>query len=254
MVRCIYSPFSDIYFHLAAEEYWLKQGKEDVFMLWQSPPSVVIGRHQQVQREADREYAERQGIRIARRFSGGGAVYHDAGNVNLTFIETVSRLPDFAVYLQRTLDFLATIGIAAEGDERLGIYLHGRKISGSAQCVYKNRILYHCTLLYDTDLPVLERVLNPEQGVEEDVSPEEEDTLPGDKKTSHHIYTVPSVRSKVTNIRPYFSGETVDDFKKEAFLYFSQFQCVSSFRKEEVKAIYQFREEKYSRLTWIYNG
>lgn len=237
MIRCIYSPYTDIYFHLAAEEYWLKQGKENLFMLWQDTPSVVIGRHQRVQSEVDREWAERQGIRIARRFSGGGAVYHDLGNINLTFIETVSRLPDFTVYLRRTLDFLLSVGIRAEGDERLGIYLNGRKISGSAQCVYKDRILYHCTLLYDTDLTVLNKVLNPPVG---------DDLLPAG-------YAVPSVRSEVTNIHPYLPARTVEDFKKEMFLYFSQSQFVSSFREKEIEAIRQLREEKYRREEWIYN-
>ena len=167
MVRCIHSPFTDIYFHLAAEEYLLKQGADDVFMLWQDTPSVVMGKHQRVQSEVDREWAELQQIHIARRFSGGGTVYHDLGNVNLTFIETVSRLPDFKTYLHRVLEFFVSIGLTAEGDERLGIYLHGLKISGSAQCVYKNRVLYHCTLLYDTDMTILNKVLNPEGKIEE---------------------------------------------------------------------------------------
>ena len=162
MIRCIYSPSTDIYFHLAAEEYLLKQGNEDVFMLWQDTPSVVIGKHQRLQAEVDREWVERKRIHIARRFSGGGAVYHDLGNVNLTFIETVSRLPDFSLYLHRILDFLKLMGIMAKGDDRLGIYLNGLKISGSAQYVHKNRVLYHCTLLYDTDLTILNKVLNPD--------------------------------------------------------------------------------------------
>ena len=80
MIRCIYSPFSDIYFHLAAEEYLLKQGNEDIFMLWQDTPSVVIGKHQRLRLEVDQEWAEREQVHIARRFSGGGAVYHDLGN------------------------------------------------------------------------------------------------------------------------------------------------------------------------------
>ena len=97
MIRCIYSPFTEIYFHLAAEEYLLKQGNEDIFMLWQDTPSVVIGKHQRLRSEVDQEWAEREQVHIARRFSGGGAVYHDLGNVNLTFIETTPRLPEFAV-------------------------------------------------------------------------------------------------------------------------------------------------------------
>lgn len=239
MIRCIHSLSTDIYFHLAAEEYLLKQGTDDVFMLWQDTPSVVIGKHQRVQSEVDREWAKRQRIQIARRFSGGGAVYHDLGNVNLTFIETVSRLPDFKTYLHRVLEFFISIGLTAEGDERLGIYLHGLKISGSAQCVYKNRVLYHCTLLYDTDITVLNKVLNPKGKMEESES------VP--------VYAVPSVRSAVTNISNYLSMETIGDFKETIFQYFSKDQSVTAFNRRELETIDKLREEKYIRNEWIFS-
>ena len=239
MIRCIYSPFTDIYFHLAAEEYLLKQGNEDIFMLWQDTPSVVIGKHQRLRSEVDQEWAEREQVHIARRFSGGGAVYHDLGNVNLTFIETTPRLPEFVTYLQRTLDFLNSMGLMATGGERLGIYLHGLKISGSAQCLYKDRVLYHCTLLYDTDLTALHQALNPEPMV--------------DDETLSSVYAVPSVRSEVTNIRKHLSAGTVTDFKEKAFLYFSKSQSVSAFTREEIEAINQLREEKYIQKEWIYS-
>ena len=239
MIRCIYTPFTDIYFHLAAEEYLLKQGNEDIFMLWQDTPSVVIGKHQRLRSEVDQEWAEREQVHIARRFSGGGAVYHDLGNVNLTFIETTPRLPEFVTYLQRTLDFLNSMGLMATGGERLGIYLNGLKISGSAQCLYKDRVLYHCTLLYDTDLTALHQALNPEPMV--------------DDETLSSVYAVPSVRSEVTNIRKHLSAGTVTDFKEKAFLYFSKSQSVSAFTREEIEAINQLREEKYIQKEWIYS-
>lgn len=237
--RYIHSLSTDIYFHLAAEEYLLKQGTDDVFMLWQDTSSVVLGRHQRVCAEIDRKWTEQQQIQIARRFSGGGTVYHDLGNINLTFIETVSRIPDFTVYLQRTLDFLSSLGLNAQGDERLGIYLNKLKISGSAQCVYKNRVLYHCTLLYNTDLKTLNKVLNPEK--EKNVD------------SSQLGYAVPSVRSEVTNIRNGFFAETVDRFKETTFQYFSQGQSESSFNTQELGAINQLREEKYIREEWIFS-
>ena len=207
MIRCIYSPFTDIYFHLAAEEYLLKQGNEDIFMLWQDTPSVVIGKHQRLRSEVDQEWAEREQVHIARRFSGGGAVYHDLGNVNLTFIETTSRLPEFVTYLQRTLDFLNSMGLMAIGGERLGIYLNGLKISGRAQCLYKDRVLYHCTLLYDTDLTALHQALNPEPMV--------------DDETLSSVYAVPSVRSEVTNIRRHLPAGCVCDFFDMGFEFLS---------------------------------
>ena len=76
------------------------------------------------------------------------------------------------------------MGLMATGGERLGIYLNGLKISGSAQCLYKDRVLYHCTLLYDTDLTALHQALNPE--------PMDDD------ETLSSVYAVPSVRSEVT--------------------------------------------------------
>ena len=239
MIRCIYSPFTDIYFHLAAEEYLLKQGNEDIFMLWQDTPSVVIGKHQRLRSEVDQEWAEREQVHIASRFSGGGAVYHDLGNVNLTFIETTPRLPEFVTYLQRTLDFLNSMGLMATGGERLGIYLNGLKISGSAQCLYKDRVLYHCTLLYDTDLTALHQALNPAPMV--------------DDETLSSVYAVPSVRSEVTNIGRYLPAGSVDDFKENAFQYFSESQSVSSFSVEEKEAVNRLRSEKYIREEWICN-
>ena len=238
-MRCFHNPFTDSYFHLEEEEYFMKQETDSVFMLWQDTPSVVIGKHQRLRSEVDQEWAEREQVHVARRFSGGGAVYHDLGNVNLTFIETTPRLPEFVTYLQRTLDFLNSMGLMATGGERLGIYLNGLKISGSAQCLYKDRVLYHCTLLYDTDLTALHQALNPAPMV--------------DDETLSSVYAVPSVRSEVTNIRRHLSAGTVTDFKEKAFQYFSKSQSVSAFTKEEIEAVNQLREEKYIQKEWIYS-
>ena len=239
MVRCINSPYTDIYFHLAAEEYLLKHGKEDLFMLWQDHSSVVIGKHQRLKAEVDWEWAQQEGIHVARRFSGGGTVYHDLGNINLTFIESSSLLPDFEVYLYRTLDFLSSLGLPAEGDERLGIYLNGLKISGSAQCVHRNRVLYHCTLLYDTDLEILNRVISPGKETADELHPS--------------VYAVPSVRSEVTNVCHSLDSLPISRFRDLAFQFFSQGQAAGSFSEQELQAIHQLREEKYIQPEWIFS-
>ena len=155
---CIDNRCTDVYFNLAVEEYLLKQTQGDYFVIWQSEPSVVMGKNQSVRAEVNEDYRIEKGIRLARRFSGGGAVYHDKGNINLTFIETTSQ-PLFEDYLQRIVGFLETMGVTAYTDERLGIYLDGKKISGSAQCIHKNRVMYHCTLLFSANLDVLHTVL-----------------------------------------------------------------------------------------------
>lgn len=123
---CIDNRCTDVYFNLAAEEYLLKKKKDNFFMMWQSVPSVVIGKHQSVRKEVDEKYIHENNILLARRFSGGGAVYHDEGNLNLSFMETVER-PDFEYYLQQTVDFLESLGIVAYTDKRMGIYVDDRK-------------------------------------------------------------------------------------------------------------------------------
>ena len=155
---CIDNRCTDVYFNLAAEEYLLKKKKDNFFMMWQSVPSVVIGKHQSVRKEVDEKYIHENNILLARRFSGGGAVYHDEGNLNLSFMETVER-PDFEYYLQQTVDFLESLGIVAYTDKRMGIYVDDRKVSGSAQCIHKNRVMYHCTLLYSANLQALDAAL-----------------------------------------------------------------------------------------------
>lgn len=234
-MRCIDNPCQDIYFNLAAEEYLLKQCTDDVFMLWQDTAAAVIGKHQRWRAEVDGAFALARHIPLARRFSGGGAVYHDSGNLNLTFIES-TRLAGFDKYLQRTLDFLLSFGIAAQGDARLGIYIDGLKVSGSAQCVHRGRVMYHCTLLFDTDLPVLRRVLAAPPSASPPVG-----------------YGVPSVRSEVTNIKNYLPVPlSVGAFRQRAFRYFAQGRVSQPFDEAEAEAIRLLLEEKYSRKEWIY--
>ena len=83
---CINNPYTDAWFNLAAEEYFLHSFQENVFMLWQNEPSVIIGKHQNVWAEVNMDFVRDHRIKVVRRYSGGGAVYHDAGNLNFTFI------------------------------------------------------------------------------------------------------------------------------------------------------------------------
>lgn len=240
---CIDNRCTDIYWNLAAEEYLLKRKRDNYFMLWQSEPCVVMGKHQNVQAEVDEGFAGRKGIALARRFSGGGAVYHDGGNINLSFIETVDR-PDFEYYLQQTIDFLENIGVTAYSDKRMGIYVDGRKVSGSAQCIHKNRVMYHCTLLYSTDLEVLNAALSG--------TPDVESLLPG----SATVRAVPSVRSEVANIREFLAVPLpVKRFIRLLFHYFLEDDrnVISRFTQEDLKEIERLRREKYAGEDWIYN-
>lgn len=234
-MRFIDSPETDIYFHLAAEEYLLKQGTEDVFMLWQDTASVVVGKHQRVQAEVNTDLVREKGIPIARRFSGGGTVYHDWGNLNLTFIAT-TKSARFDTYLQRTKDFLTSVGVVAHSDERMGIYVDGLKVSGSAQCLHKDRAMYHCTLLYDTDLRMLAAAL--------EVQP----------AASFLGYAVPSVRSEVTNIREHLNDSpSVEEFRKSVLGFFASGQAPDAFTETERREISRLRDNKYCGEEWIYS-
>ena len=140
---------TDPYYNLAVEEFLFSHTDEDVFMLWQNSPTVVIGKNQNAYAEVDLCFAEENGIKVARRITGGGAVYHDLGNVNYSYItstENVSSL-DFETPSRAIIAALADMGITAELGGRNDILAGGKKISGNAQHTSNGRILHHGTLL-----------------------------------------------------------------------------------------------------------
>lgn len=148
-MRFINSSFTDAGFNLAAEEYLLKQGTEDVFMLWQSAPSVIIGKLQRVETEVNRTMAEQNKIPVFRRFSGGGAVYHDLGNINLTFIET-TRLARFETYLERTVEMLTAGRSCSERRRTIGYLCRRAKSLGAVRNAYiaiVQCIIAHCCMI-----------------------------------------------------------------------------------------------------------
>lgn len=206
---CIHNTQTDPYFNLAAEEYLLKNFKENIFMLWQNEPSIVIGKHQDVWAEVNLKFVQDQQIKIARRFSGGGAVYHDPGNLNLTFIET-GQIMQTDKYTIQIMNFLKTLGVHVEMDERKGLTIGGFKISGSAQSIHKNRYMHHATLLFSTDLDRLVTSLKSTSRQ----TPEKT----GGKRSTF----VKSVRSPVTNISAHLPASiSIQHFKKALLYYFT---------------------------------
>ena len=139
-----------------------------VFMLWQNAPSVILGRHQIASQEIDEDYAREHGISVARRMTGGGAVYHDLGNLNYTVImnreDCACRDGEnlYHFFCRPMLEVLASYGVRASYNGRNDLEVDGRKFSGNAQFERDGRILHHGTLLYHTDLGVMDRVLTPD--------------------------------------------------------------------------------------------
>jgi lipoate-protein ligase A len=165
-MQCLISTNRDIYFNLALEEYLLMHEVHDFFVLWQSEPAVVVGKHQNTLAEINYRFIRGNGIQVARRLSGGGTVYHDQGNLNFTYITNgePGKLVDFKRFIEPVIDFLGTLGLDAEQGQKNEILVRGKKISGNAEHVYKNRVLHHGTLLYHSDLHLLRECLRVQPG------------------------------------------------------------------------------------------
>ncbi|HTX88170.1 MAG TPA: lipoate--protein ligase [Bacteroidales bacterium] len=174
---------TDPYFNLATEEYVLKEIPEDSFMLWRNAPSIIVGKHQNTLAEINLEYVKENRIAVVRRLSGGGAVFHDLGNINFTFIQTGEddNLIDFRKYTEPILEVLVGLGIDARFEGRNDLTIEGRKFSGNAEHIWKNRILHHGTLLFSSHMPDLSQALNADP-------------------VKFRDKAVKSVRSRVTNI------------------------------------------------------
>jgi len=242
---CINNTYTDVYFNLAAEEYLLNHFTEDVFMLWQNEPSVVIGRHQRVQSEVNLAFVGEKHIKVARRHSGGGAVYHDLGNLNLTYIES-SNNPDFTKFSRQMLEILTIIGIHAEVDERHGLTIDGLKVSGSAQYIRKEKVMFHATLLYSTNLDCLRFAL---------------DNLPATSIDNLEILQstyVKSVKSAVTNISEHLSQPlSINEFKNIIFQHYIDKSIHSKMymlTKEDIEAIGLLKQSKYATSKWNFSS
>lgn len=230
----IYNASTDPFYNLALEEWVMKNCDEDVFILWQNAPTVVIGRYQNAYAEVNIPYAEENGISVVRRMSGGGAVYHDLGNVNFTFIvKDEGEGIDFVRFLKPIKEVLASLGIETVISGRNDLLMGGKKISGSAQCRKYGKVLHHGTLLVDTDPETLSKVLN--------VNPE--------KLVSKGIN---SVKSRVTNIKdvyPEISVRVVMNALAQMFC--SRNINLSDSDKKEISLL---ADDKYSSWNYVFGS
>lgn len=248
---------------MALDEWMLHNGPaEPVFWLWRNSPSVIIGYNQNAAAEVNLEYLREHGIKLARRVTGGGAVYHDLQNLNYSFagpLGSVSgecgpgggcsedgRLGDLDSGAStdsqsiappiRFVEALRSLGLAAELSGRNDIFIEGRKISGYARSLWKNREIIHGTLMYDVDIDTLTAALN----------------VVGSSKLA--LKGVASVRSRVTNVRDYLpqfsSLDEVQAALKERLSSpeFSEL-CLT---KDQIAQIDSLAAEKFGSPSWIY--
>ncbi len=232
--RFIYNSSTDPFYNLALEEWLMKNCDEDVFILWQNRPTVVIGRYQNAYAEVNIPYAEKNGISVVRRMSGGGAVFHDLGNLNFTFIvKDEGDGIDFVRFLTPIKKALASLGIVTEISGRNDLLMNGKKISGSAQCRKYGKVLHHGTLLVDVDVETLSSVLN----------------VSAEKLSSKGIS---SVRSRVTNIKdvyPHVNVSVIIDALTEQ-LWGRRLELT----EREKSEIALLADEKYSSWEYVYGS
>ncbi len=228
---------TDPAYNLAYEEYFLTETQGEYVVLWQNRPTVVVGCNQNVYKEINFTALEQRGIGLVRRQSGGGAVYHDLGNVNFSFIAPYREgdLSGIQKFCEPIIAYLGSLGIRAEICGRNDILVDGMKFSGNAQAVRKNRILHHGTLLFDSDLSALSSVLTPEPK----------------KLTGKGI---DSVRSRVTNLRPLLKTDmNTDEFFEGLARFFLASGCKpAALAKTAPGKISALCRLKYNSRSWTY--
>jgi len=229
---------TDPYFNLAAEEYLADNLSDDIFMLWQNAGAVIIGKNQNAFAELDRAFIDAHGIKVVRRLTGGGAVFHDIGNINYTFITGKGENSlDFARFCSPVINALKELGVNAELTGRNDISVNGFKVSGNAQCLRGNRVIHHGTLLFDADLGKMTGALRPDPA----------------KLQSKGIN---SVRSRVTNLRPLLSKQLdTEEFISFIESFVAEHSGITGIRdltEDEKSGIQHLADTKYSTWDWNY--
>jgi len=241
VAHIIHSASTDPYFNLAMEEFLLHQKTEDFILIYANAASVVIGKHQNVFEECQIEFCRQNNIKIARRLSGGGTVYHGSGNINFSFIKNLhpgEPLVDFKKHLHPIIQFLKHLGVEAEFSGRNDLLVNGFKISGNAEHVFQKtkRLIHHGTLLFSANLDLLKG------------STRQKDA----EFTSHSIK---SIRSEVKNIAEFVSSDMDElNFTHSLLHYLGEYFKAKEYllALDDMGAVEDLRDEKYTSWDWIY--
>lgn len=234
---------TDPYINLALEEYVLRNfGEKDTFLLFYiNEPSIIIGKNQNSIEEINRDYVEKNNIKVVRRLSGGGAVYHDEGNLNFSFItkDDGDSFHNFAKFTEPIVKALNKLGVPAELVGRNDLLVEGRKISGNAQFFTQGRMFSHGTLMFNSEIEHVVEALNVSE----------------EKIKSKGIK---SIRSRVANIAEYLEEEiTMDQFKEHILLSIFDVERVEDvptyeLTEEDWEKVHEISRNRYQNWEWNY--
>lgn len=239
---CIDNQSIEPYFNQAVEEYFLKNSDENIFMLWRNDNAIIVGKHQNTLAEINVDNVKEREIKVVRRLTGGGAVFHDLGNVNYTFIMgygAEGAKVDFKKYNQPIIDVLANLGVKAHFSGRNDILIDDQKFSGNAEHIYhqKQRVLHHGTLLYASNVKDISDALK--------VNP-----LKFEGKARK------SVVSRVTNISSHLKEDIgVEAFRQRVMMHITKLYPDAvpyTLTETDKREIQKLADEKYSTWEWNY--
>lgn len=231
---------TDPAWNLALEEYIFDYLPRDrnYFMLWQNDNSVIIGRHQNTLAEIDRAYVRANKVNVVRRLSGGGAVYHDMGNLNFTFIADAKELQtlNFKMFCEPVVEALKYYGVTAVINGRNDITIDGQKFSGNAQYLREGRVMHHGTIIFNSDLDRVSGALNVDSS-----------------KIS--AKGIASVRSRVTTVCRHLPYQvTLEEFRKTLLQQILQNKFADEYQltDSDIEKIRYIKEQRYDTWEWNY--
>jgi lipoate---protein ligase len=228
--------------NLAIEEYALKNldiDQESYLLFYINEPSIIIGKNQNTIEEINTEYVEKNGIHVVRRLSGGGAVYHDLGNLNFSFItkDDGDSFHNFRKFTEPVVEALKKMGVAAELSGRNDLTAEGRKISGNAQFATRGRMFSHGTLLFDSEIDSVVSALKVRK----------------DKIESKGIK---SIRSRVANISEFLTDKVSTEQFRSTLLknIFGDLDEIPEYvlTEDDWEKIHQLSKERYQNWDWNY--
>ena len=228
------------YFNLAMEEYFLKNATEDLFILWRNENAIIVGKNQNTLSEINYEYVKENNIKVVRRQSGGGAVFHDLGNINFTFMScNDNSFSDFKRFTMPIIEALDNLNIHAEFSGRNDLLINNQKFSGNAQYNYKNKVMHHGTLLFSSQINDLSSALKV-------------------KPSKFEGKGIKSVKSRVTNISQHLENNmNVLEFKEYLMNFINNKDKNNHFyelSEQDINEINKLVEEKYSTWDWNFGN